>query len=103
MEDTTDEDICQAVKASLAAEENMLSIGVADDDDDNSGTLSHPSRKAALEAAATLEIYISASVQEDLESYVRKLGILLMSFGLQTCFEGTQSLVNTLITHHFHN
>jgi hypothetical protein len=69
-----------------------------DDDDAELEVLPRPSRKAALEAAATLERYIS--VLE--ESYARKLENLLMSFGHQTRFEETQSMVNTLNTDHFH-
>ena len=51
-----------------------------------------PSRKTALEAAATLERYIS--MLED--PYARKLENLLMSFGHQTRFEKTQSMVSSI-------
>ena len=98
MEGSTDEDIFQAVMTSRAAEENLLLVGGVDDDDDDAEVLPRPSRKAALEAAATLERYIG--VLE--ESYARKLEKLLMSFGHQTRFEGTQNMANTLIIDHFH-
>ena len=93
----TDEDICQGVMAGKAAEENL---GGVDDDDDEAEILPRPSRKAALEAAATLERYLS--VLEEFSGYARKLENLLMSFGRQTHFEKTPSMVNTLITDHFY-
>ena len=96
----TDEDICQGVMAGKAAEENLLMVGGVDDDDDDAEILPCPSRKATLEAAATLERYVS--VLEESSGYARKLENLLMSFGRQTCFEETQSMVNTLITDHFY-
>ena len=86
VEATTDYDICQAVMASKAAEENIILAGRADDDNDDAEVLPRPSRKAALEAAATLERYIG--VLE--ESYARKLENLLMSFGHQTLFSKRQ-------------
>ena len=58
MEGSTDEDIFQAVMTSRAAEENLLLVGGVDDDDDDAEVLPRPSRKVALEAAATLERYI---------------------------------------------
>ena len=96
----TDEDICQGVMAGKAAEENLLMVGGVDDDVDDAEILPRPSRKAALEAAATLERYVS--VLEESSGYARKLENLLMSFGRQTRFEETQSMVNTLITDHFY-
>ena len=55
----TDEDICQGVMAGKAAEENLLMVGGVDDDDDDAEILPRSSRKATLEAAATLERYVS--------------------------------------------
>ena len=75
-------------------------VGGVDDDDDNAEILPCPSRKAALEAAATLERYVS--VLEESSGYARKLENLLMSFRRQTRFEETQSMVITLITDHFY-
>ena len=97
-----DEDICQGVMAGKAAEENLLMVGGVDDDDDDAEILPCPSRKATvtLEATATLERYVS--VLEESSGYARKLENLLMSFGRQTRFEETQSMVNTLITDHFY-
>ena len=95
-----DEDICQGVMAGKAAEENLLMVGGVDDDDDDAEILPRPSRKATLEAAATLERYVS--VLEESSGYARKLENLLMSFGRQTHFEETQSMVNTLIMDHFY-
>ena len=102
VEDTADEDTYQAVMASRAAEENILLAGGADDKDDrdNAKVLPRPSRKTALEAAATLERYVG--VLEESLAYARRLENLLLSFGHQTRFEETQSMVNTLITDHFH-
>ena len=86
--------------AGKAAEENLLMVGGVDDDDDDAEILPRSSRKATLEAAATLERYVS--VLEESSGYARKLENLLMSFGSQTRFEETQSMVNTLITDHFY-
>ena len=76
--------------AGKAAEENLLMVGGVDNDDNDAEILPHPSRKAALEAAATLERYVS--VLEESSGYARKLENLLMSFGRQTHFEETQSM-----------
>ena len=73
-------------------------VGGADDEDDDAEILPHPSRKEALAAAATLERYISVLEKP----YARRLEGLLTSFGLQTRFEQTQSMVASQITDHFH-
>jgi hypothetical protein len=81
---------------SRAAEEDMELVGGADDCDDNAAEiLPHPSRKAALEAAAALERYISLIE----EPYARKLEGLLFTFGHQT---QTRNMVPTLMTDYFH-
>jgi hypothetical protein len=98
VEHATDEDIYHAVVASRLAEENMDLVGGADDEDDDAEILPHPSRKEALAAAATLERYISVLEKP----YARRLEGLLTSFGLQTRFEQTQSMVASQITDHFH-
>jgi RecB family endonuclease NucS len=81
--------------ASRAAEEDMELVGGADDCDDDAEILPRPSRKAALEAAATLERYINL-IQEP---YARKLEGLLFTFGHQT---QTRNMVPTLMTDYFH-
>ena len=97
MEHTTDEEIFHAVMASRAAEEDIELVGGADDDDDDAEILPRPSRRAALEAAATLERYISVIE----EPYARKLEGFLLSFGRQTRFEDTQNMVPTVMTDYF--
>lgn len=97
-ENSTDEDIYCAVMANCAAEQDIALAGGADDVDDDAEILPRPSRKEALQAAATLERYIS--VLE--EPYARKLDNILLSFGRQTRFEESQNMLNTLITDHFH-
>jgi hypothetical protein len=84
--------------ASRAAEEDMELVGGADDCDDNAEIFPHPSRKVALEAAATLERYIRLIE----EPYAPKLEELLFAFGHQTCFEETQNMVPTSMTDYFH-
>ena len=98
IEHATDEDIYNTVVASQLAEENMDLVGGADDKDNDAEILPHPSRKKALAVAATLERYISVLEKP----YTRRLEGLLMSFGLQTHFEQTQSMVTTQITDHFY-
>jgi hypothetical protein len=99
VEHTPDEEIFHAVMASRAAEEDMELVGGADDDDDDAVIPPRPSRKAALEAAATLERYIG--VLE--EPYARKLEGLLLSFGRKTRFEQTRNMVSMVMTDYFDN
>jgi len=80
------------------AEKNIDLVDSADDKDNDAENLPHPSQQEALEAVATLERYIT--VLE--EPYSQRLEGLLMSFGLQTCFEHTQSMVTIWITDYFH-
>ena len=98
VEHATDESIYHMVVVGHLAEENMDLVGGADDEDDDAEILPHPSQKEALTAAATLERYISVLKKP----YAQKLEGLLVSFGLQTRFEQTQTIVTTQITDHFH-
>ena len=98
VEHATDESIYHVVVVGHLAEKNMDLVGGADDKDNDVEILPHPSRKEALAAAATLENYISVLEKP----YAQKLEGLLASFGLQTCFEQTQTMVTTQITDHFH-
>jgi len=97
IEHTTDEEIFHAVIASHTAEESMELVGGADDDDDDAEILPRPSWRAALEAAATLERYIS----EVEEPYARKLEGFLSSFGRQTRVEEARNMVPTVMTDYF--
>ena len=58
VEDTTDEEIYQAVMTNHADVENMEIAGGADNGDDDAEILPHLSRRAALEAAQILGRYI---------------------------------------------
>ena len=58
-EDATDEEIFHTVMARCAAGEDIDVVGGVDDEDDDAEILPHPSRRAALEATATLERYVS--------------------------------------------
>jgi hypothetical protein len=77
VEETTDTDIYDAVMASRANEEEIVLAGGADDDDDDTEIQPRPSRKAALEAIATLERYIS--VLEDLTPESSKIYSCLLA------------------------
>ena len=97
VEDTTDEEIYQAVMTNCADVENMEIAGGTDNSDDNAEILPCPSQRAALEAAQILGRYVG--VLKD--SYSQKLENLLLSFGRQTHFEEARNLVPSQITDHF--
>jgi hypothetical protein len=90
VEDATDEEIVEAVqRARASAEEGG--------DDGEEDTELKPSRKEALQAAATLGQYIA-----DLDGpFARRMEVVLSSFGRETRREEAQTMVETNITDYF--
>ena len=82
VEDATDDEIFHVVMARRAAGEDIDVVGGVDDEDNDAEIPPRPSQRAALEAAATLERYVSIIN----DSYAWKLETLLLSFGHQTRF-----------------
>src|SRR5271168_967704 len=94
----TEEDICQAVSERREAEQHReKNVGDGVDDDPDESPEVKPSRREALAAVSTLSKYIA-----DLdESFARKLEVVLMSFGRQTCLDASNSLRSTTLTDFF--
>ncbi|KAJ7362522.1 hypothetical protein DFH08DRAFT_950786 [Mycena albidolilacea] len=90
VKDATNEEIVKAVqRARASAEEGG--------DDREEDTELKPSRKEALQAAATLGQYIA-----DLDGpFARKMEVVLSSFGCETRREEAQTMVETNITDYF--
>ncbi|KAE9398998.1 hypothetical protein BT96DRAFT_821189, partial [Gymnopus androsaceus JB14] len=98
LDDSTDQAIFEAVMHSREAHENSEIYGSDDDKDDDAFLSAFPSRREALEAAATMQKFIS----EMDDPFARKLESLLEIFGRETQFEATCSMVNASITDFFH-
>jgi hypothetical protein len=96
-EQATVKDIFDAVMASRSARDAADAAGGDDDKDDNAELTNRPTRREALNAAATVRDFISTLGDE----YARKLESLLATFGRQTQLEATNAMVETSIADFF--
>jgi hypothetical protein len=96
-EQATVKDIYDAVIASRSAQSTSDAAGGDNDHDDDAEPISRPTRREALNAAATLQSFI-ATLGDD---YARKLEAVLSNFGRQTQLEATNAMVETSITNFF--
>ncbi|KAF7359013.1 DDE-domain-containing protein [Mycena sanguinolenta] len=96
-EQTTDQDIYDAVIASRNARDASDANGGDNDPDDDTEPVSRPTRREALAAAATVQNFIAALGDD----YARKLDGLLATFGRATQLEATNAMADTSITDFF--
>jgi DDE superfamily endonuclease len=94
MEETTDEEICQAVLDAHKAQEESLIAG-GDDNDDTAETC--PTRQEVLQAVWVINRYID-SLNDPVS---RKLDTTLASFRRQMRLEASHSMVPTCLTDYF--
>ncbi|KZV59542.1 DDE-domain-containing protein [Peniophora sp. CONT] len=87
-DDTSEENICEAVKQWHAAE-NVIDV---DDDDDEATPM--PTRREALGAVATLQQYVAGLDG----NFARRMEQVLTDFGRQTRLEETKNLKETTLT-----
>ncbi|KAF8194792.1 hypothetical protein K438DRAFT_1761087 [Mycena galopus ATCC 62051] len=90
-------DIFDAVVASHNAQNASDAAGGDDDQDDDAELVNRPTRREALNVAATVQNFIS-TIGDD---YARKLDSLLATFGRQTQLEATNAMVESSITDFF--
>ncbi|KAJ7814868.1 hypothetical protein B0H13DRAFT_1521776, partial [Mycena leptocephala] len=95
--DSTEQDIYNAVVASRDAQQMGEINGGDDDVEDNMGFQPRPTRREALSAAQTLRKYTETLD----DGFARKVEQLLASFGRQTQLEETNALVTVPITQWF--
>ncbi|KAJ6617328.1 hypothetical protein B0H10DRAFT_2033776 [Mycena sp. CBHHK59/15] len=95
MNESTDQEICDAVKEKVA-EEQMLEIN-GGDDFDSAAQVPRPSRRQALEAASTLWAYLS---DRD-DGFARQLEVVLAQFGCQTRLDDMKTMRDTQMTDYF--
>ncbi|KAJ6605486.1 hypothetical protein DFH09DRAFT_897382 [Mycena vulgaris] len=88
IEDATDEEIFEAVKKMRSGEQNRELNGGDDDEEDEP----KPTRKEALQAAATLRKFI-ADVDEP---FARKMEAILSTFGRETRCEEARAVVDSI-------
>ncbi|KAJ6616273.1 hypothetical protein B0H10DRAFT_1697728, partial [Mycena sp. CBHHK59/15] len=95
MNETTDQEICDAVNEKLA-EEQMLEIH-GGDDHDSTAQVPRPSRQQALEAASTLREYIS----DHDDAFACQLEAILAIFGRQTRLDDMKTMWDTQMIDYF--
>jgi len=97
MDETTDEEIFEAVMESRRAEENGPMNSGDDDVDDDACVEARPTRHEAMQAASVMKRYI-----DDLDDpFARKLEAILGSFGRQMRLDEARSMVPTQMTDYF--
>jgi hypothetical protein len=97
-DDTTDEEICQAVLAAHNAEEQPIN-GRNDDVEDDTSPEPCPTYREVFQAASVINRYA-----EHIDSpAARKLEAILASFGRQMWLDRSQALTTTHITDYFHH
>jgi hypothetical protein len=96
-EQATIEDIYHAVIASHKAQNVSDEAGGDDDVDDDADTPIRPTRREALNAAATLQSFVATLG----DKYARDLDALLGTFGRQTQLEATNAMTDSSITDYF--
>ncbi|KAJ6601945.1 hypothetical protein DFH09DRAFT_900189 [Mycena vulgaris] len=95
IEDATDKEIFEAVQRMRSGEQDREKNGGDDEEEIDP----KPSRKEALQAAATLGKYIA-----DLDDpFARKMEVILSSFGRETRREEVRAMVDTSITDYFNH
>ncbi|KAJ7863887.1 hypothetical protein B0H13DRAFT_1637960, partial [Mycena leptocephala] len=95
MEDSTDEEIFDAVQKMRDDRENMETN--AGDDGDDSAQDPKPTRKDALQAVSILRRYL----QDEHGTFSRKLELGLATFGRETQLECSKHMIPTTITDYF--
>ncbi|KAJ7924557.1 hypothetical protein B0H13DRAFT_1531582, partial [Mycena leptocephala] len=95
MEDSTDEEIFEAVQKMHDDRENMETN--AGDDGADSAQDPKPTRKDALQALSILRRYL----QDEHGTYARKLELGLATFGRETQLECSKHMIPTTITDYF--
>ena len=96
-EQTSDQDIYNAVVASRNAQNASDATGGDNDPDDDAEPTNRPTRREALAAATPVQNFIATLGDE----YARKLDVLLATFGRATQLEATNAMVDTSITDFF--
>ncbi|KAJ7854498.1 hypothetical protein B0H13DRAFT_2358461 [Mycena leptocephala] len=95
MEDSTDEEIFEAVQKMRDDRENMETN--AGDDGADSAQDPKPTRKDTLQALLILRRYL----QDEHGTYARKLELGLATFGRETQLECSKHMIPTTITDYF--
>ncbi|KAF8224306.1 hypothetical protein L208DRAFT_1312310 [Tricholoma matsutake] len=99
MEETTDEEICQAMlDARKAQEEGLINGGDDDVDDDSSAIEPCPTHREVLQAASVINKYIDTLD----DPIARSLEGVLASFRYQMQLEMSCSMKSTHLTDYFH-
>lgn len=96
MEETTNEEICQAV---LAACNSQDKEPMGDDVEDDAVMEPHPTYREVLQAATVITRY----VEHINDPVARNLEAILASFGRRMRLERSQALTSTHITDYFHH
>jgi hypothetical protein len=98
MDETTDEEICEAVLAAKKSQEEGP-INGGDDVDDDTPLEPRPTHREVFQAASIINRYT-----EHLDDpLARKLEAILGSFGRQMRLEKSQSMTSTCLTDYFHH
>ena len=97
IDNTTDQEIYEAVMASRNAQENALINGGDDDTDDNGLSEPYPTYKEVLAAVSIVKKHIDL----DSDPLARKLDAIFDSFKNNLHIEHSKTMQSTLITSHF--
>jgi len=97
IDETTDEEIYQAVIDARQAQENTIMNGGDDDAEDDGPIEDRPTRREALQATSVVNQYINGLD----DPVARKLEALLGSFAWRTRLDESHSQVSTRITDYF--
>jgi hypothetical protein len=98
MDETTDEEICQAVLDARKAQEEVLINGGDDDVDDDASVELCPTHREVLQAASVINKYIDTLD----DPIARKVEGVLASFRHQMRLEMSHSMKSTHLTDYFH-